>query len=58
MTEHTFGHVKVLEGKTAGKPDAVIRFISQRLSVTEAEGFACNLMDAVIKAREIIKDPL
>jgi hypothetical protein len=58
MTEHTFGDVKVLEAEVAGKPDAIIRFVSQRLFVPDAEKFAMDLMSAIIKAREIINDPI
>jgi hypothetical protein len=61
MTEHVFGSVKVLEsGKTVvGKsPDAVIRFISHRLSVEEAETFALDLLAAIEKGRQIIRDPI
>jgi hypothetical protein len=56
MAEHIFGEVKVLE--ETGKNKAVIRFPSQIVSVVEAEGFLCDLMRAIEKARQIIRDPI
>ena len=59
MKQFHFGDVIVHESETVDhKPDAFIGVPELTLTVIEAEGFACNLMDAVMKAREIIRDPL
>lgn len=52
--QHTFGPVTVDERLN----EATIRFPEQVLNALEAEVFALSLLDAIEKARKIIRDQL